>query len=86
MMTQGWRVGESPCTAHSLPSLHIAATPADVLVLPDGTVMCRVRRDLVERKRDVLHVLEQYERTVKPSFAQFILPTKQFAHIIVSQS
>lgn len=45
--------------------------------------MCRIRRDLVERKRDVLHVLEQYERTVKPSFAQFILPTKQFAHIIV---
>ena len=43
----------------------------------------RIRRDLVERKRDVLHVLEQYERTVKPSFAQFILPTKQFAHIIV---
>lgn len=43
----------------------------------------RVRRDLVERKRDVLHVLDQYERTVKPSFAQFILPTKQFAHIIV---
>ncbi len=37
----------------------------------------------MERKRDVLHVLEQYERTVKPSFAQFILPTKQFAHIIV---
>lgn len=51
----------------------------------DG-IMSRVRRDLVERKRDVLHVLEQYERTVKPSFAQFILPTKQFAHIIVSFS
>ncbi|CAL8466668.1 g6204 [Coccomyxa elongata] len=49
----------------------------------DTRLARRVRRDLVERKRDVLHVLEQYERTVKPSFAQFILPTKQFAHIIV---
>ena len=29
-------------------------------------------------------VLDQYERTVKPSFTQFILPTKQYAHIIVS--
>ena len=31
-----------------------------------------------------MQVLDQYERTVKPSFTQFILPTKQYAHIIVS--
>lgn len=35
-------------------------------------------------RQDVVQVLDQYERTVKPSFTQFILPTKQYAHIIVS--
>ena len=44
---------------------------------------CRIRRDIVERGRDVLAVLDQYERTVKPSFESFILPTKQYADIIV---
>jgi hypothetical protein len=49
-----------------------------VCVLP-----CRIRRDIVERGRDVLAVLDQYESTVKPSFESFILPTKQYADIIV---
>lgn len=50
----------------------------------DTRLARRVRRDITERGRDVLQVLDQYERTVKPSFTQFILPTKQYAHIIVS--
>ena len=50
----------------------------------DTRLARRVRRDITERGRDVLQVLDQYERTVKPSFTQFILPTKQHAHIIVS--
>ena len=49
----------------------------------DTRLARRVRRDITERGRDVLQVLDQYERTVKPSFTQFILPTKQYAHIIV---
>ena len=52
----------------------------------DTRLARRVRRDITERGRDVLQVLDQYERTVKPSFTQFILPTKQYAHIIVSAS
>lgn len=37
----------------------------------------------MQRGRDVLNVLDQYERTVKPSFETFILPTKKYADIIV---
>jgi uridine kinase len=43
-----------------------------------------MRRDIVERGRDVLQVLNQYERTVKPSFESYIYPSKKFADIIVS--
>ncbi len=42
-----------------------------------------MRRDITERGRDVLAVLAQYERTVKPSFEEWILPTRKFADIIV---
>jgi len=49
----------------------------------DTRLARRIRRDIVERGRDVLAVLDQYERTVKPSFESFILPTKQYADIIV---
>ena len=38
----------------------------------------------MHRGRDVLQVLDQYERTVKPSFESYILPTKKEADIIVS--
>ena len=38
----------------------------------------------MHRGRDVLQVLDQYERTVKPSFESYILPTKKHADIIVS--
>lgn len=43
----------------------------------------RIRRDVMDRGRDVLAVLAQYERTVKPSFEEWILPTRKFADIIV---
>lgn len=50
----------------------------------DTRPACRVRRDIMHRGRDVLQVLDQYERTVKPSFESYILPTKKYADIIVS--
>ena len=37
----------------------------------------------MHRGRDVLAVLAQYERTVKPAFEEWILPTRKFADIIV---
>ena len=44
-----------------------------------------IRRDIMERGRDVETVLDRYERTVRPSHLQFIEPTKNFADIIVPQ-
>merc|ERR1712118_342922 len=48
------------------------------------TRLCRrMRRDVRERGRDVDMVIAQYERSVKPSFEAFCLPTKQFADLVV---
>ncbi|KAJ7956063.1 Uridine kinase [Quillaja saponaria] len=43
----------------------------------------RIRRDTVERGRDVHSVLEQYAKFVKPAFDDFILPSKKYADIII---
>jgi len=44
-----------------------------------------IRRDIMERGRNVETVLDRYELTVRPSHLQFIEPTKNFADIIVPQ-
>ncbi|KAK3413116.1 hypothetical protein EUGRSUZ_I01725 [Eucalyptus grandis] len=43
----------------------------------------RIQRDTIERGRDIQDVLDQYDRFVKPSFDEFILPSKKFADIII---
>jgi uridine kinase len=43
----------------------------------------RLSRDIIERKRSIQSVLEQYERTVRPMYFQFIEPSKRYADIIV---
>jgi len=42
-----------------------------------------IQRDIVERGRSVLHVLQRYHDTVKPSHLQFIEPSKRYADIII---
>jgi len=42
-----------------------------------------IQRDIVERARSVLKVLERYNETVKPSHLQFIEPSKRYADIII---
>jgi len=42
-----------------------------------------IQRDIVERGRSVLMVLERYHETVKPSHLQFIEPSKRYADIII---
>ena len=42
----------------------------------------RIRRDIVERGREVQGVLDQYLRFVKPSFETSVLPTAKFADIV----
>ncbi|KAH0997790.1 hypothetical protein GBA52_021654 [Prunus armeniaca] len=43
----------------------------------------RIRRDTVEKGRDIGTVLDQYSNFVKPAFDDFILPTKKYADIII---
>ena len=43
----------------------------------------RVVRDIAERGRTLDHILDQYERTVKPSFDKYTQPTKVFADVII---
>ncbi len=42
-----------------------------------------IQRDIIERGRSVMAVLERYHETVKPSHLQFIEPTKRYADIII---
>ncbi len=42
-----------------------------------------IQRDIVERGRTVMMVLERYHQTVKPSHLQFIEPSKRYADIII---
>ncbi|CAH9083702.1 unnamed protein product [Cuscuta europaea] len=43
----------------------------------------RIRRDTVEKERDIAMILDQYSKFVKPAFDDFILPTKKYADIII---
>ncbi|KAL6325064.1 hypothetical protein AAG906_022272 [Vitis piasezkii] len=43
----------------------------------------RIRRDTVERGRDVNSVLEQYAKFVKPAFDDFVMPSKKYADVII---
>ncbi|MFT8211602.1 MAG: uridine kinase [Symbiopectobacterium sp.] len=52
-------------------------TPLDICLLR------RMRRDVNERGRSMDSVMEQYQKTVRPMFLQFIEPSKQDADIIV---
>lgn len=42
-----------------------------------------IQRDIIERGRSVLMVLDRYHETVKPSHLQFIEPSKRYADIII---
>lgn len=43
----------------------------------------RLRRDVAERGRTPASILEQYQRFVKPSYDEFVHPTKDFAHLVI---
>ncbi|MFU8798256.1 MAG: uridine kinase [Gammaproteobacteria bacterium] len=52
-------------------------TPMDICLIR------RLTRDIVQRQRTLESVLEQYEKTVRPMYLQFIEPSKRYADIIV---
>lgn len=43
----------------------------------------RLKRDIVERGRDITGVLKQYDNYVKPAFDHYIAPSMTYADIIV---
>ena len=40
---------------------------------------------MTERGRTVESVIEQYMKTVRPSFIEFVEPTKRFADVIIPE-
>lgn len=52
-------------------------TPLDICLIR------RLRRDIIERKRSLESVLQQYEEYVRPMYLQFIEPTKRYADLII---
>jgi uridine kinase len=50
---------------------------------PDVRFIRRLRRDIHERGRSVDSVVEQYEKSVRPMYLQFVEPTKRYADIII---
>jgi uridine kinase len=51
----------------------------------DICLIRRLRRDILERGRDLKSVLEQYEKTVRPMYFKYIEPSKRYADLIVPQ-
>lgn len=56
------------------------------LLDPDICLARRLNRDVHERGRDYASTIKQYQEHVKPSYINFIEPTKRYADIIISTS
>ena len=52
-------------------------TPLDICFIR------RLERDIKERGRTVESVINQYQKTVRPSYWEFIAPSREFADIMV---
>lgn len=52
---------------------------------PDDRLMRIIKRDIEERARTFIEVLDHYEKYVKPMHLQFIEPTKRYADMIIPQ-
>jgi uridine kinase len=51
----------------------------------DVRILRRIRRDVVDRGRDLEGVIDQYLSTVKPMHEQFIEPSKKHADLIIPE-
>lgn len=51
----------------------------------DIRLLRRVQRDIHERGRSVDSIFSQYIKTVKPTYHQFIEPTKRYADVIIPE-
>ena len=51
----------------------------------DIRLMRRIRRDIVERRRDIASVEHQYYGSVRPMHLLHVAPSRRFAHLIVPE-
>jgi uridine kinase len=51
----------------------------------DIRLMRRIRRDIVERGRDITAIESQYHSTVRPMHLLHVAPSKRFSHLIVPE-
>ena len=49
----------------------------------DDRLMRRIKRDMVERGRELNGILKQYDKTVKPMHLEFVEPSKRWADLII---
>lgn len=49
----------------------------------DIRLMRRLRRDTVQRGRSMVHVLNQYEATVRPMHLAFVMPSRRQADVVI---
>ena len=49
----------------------------------DIRLLRRIRRDILERDRDLENILNQYEKHVRPMHLEFVEPSKRYADIII---
>jgi uridine kinase len=50
----------------------------------DERILRRLRRDVVERGRDIDGIIEQYLTTVKPMHARYVEPTRALADLVIN--
>jgi len=50
----------------------------------DERILRRVRRDMVERGRDIDNIMEQYLTTVKPMHYLYVEPTRHYADLVIN--
>jgi len=55
-----------------------------VVTRPEECLRRRLERDIAERGRTRESVIEQYEKTVWPMALRYVLPSREFADIVVS--
>lgn len=51
----------------------------------DIRLMRRIKRDIMERGRDIVQIQRQYYETVRPMHQAHVGPTKQFAHLVIPE-
>ncbi len=83
-----------PCPIVIVEGILLFAVPALVDVFDlrlfvdtddDVRLLRRIKRDIVERGRDIDAIAAQYLGTVRPMHGQYVAPSRQHAHLIIPE-